>query len=224
MSSTTFPDRRGYLVRLAGLIILLFVVNSAAGLFSLRLASQRYVQDMQTLNQLMETSDNSRQAQVHFKNQVQEWKNILLRGADPDDLSFYAAAMRREASGMRERLSVAREGMEELRLPEAELVAPLLAEHDLILKAYEEQLNLWGGNLAGRAGEVDRELRGIDRELNENLDDLVSDLLIHAAALRLELSREFMARDATTTRVLVIGAGATTILLLIMLGLAVRRG
>jgi hypothetical protein len=224
MPSTTLPDRRGYLVRLAGLIILLFVVNSAAGLFSLRLASQRYAQDMQTLNRLMETSDNARQAQVHFKNQVQEWKNILLRGANPEDLAFYAAAMRREASGMRERLRVAREGMEDLRLPEAELVAPLLAEHDLILKAYEEQLNQWGEHLASRAGEVDREVRGIDRELNVNLDDLVSDLLIHAAALRLELSREFMARDATTTRVLVIGAGATTILLLVMLGLAVRRG
>ncbi len=224
MSSTTFPDRRGFLVRLAGLIILLFVVNSAAGLFSLRLASQRYAKDMQTLNQLMETSDNARQAQVHFKNQVQEWKNILLRGADPDDLAFYAAAMRREASGMRERLSVAREGMEELRLPEAGLVAPLLAEHDLILKAYEERLNLWGEDLASQAGDVDHELRGIDRELNVNLDGLVSELLIHAAALRLELSREFMARDATTTRVMVIGAGATTILLLVMLGLAVRRG
>ncbi len=224
MSSTTFPDRRGFLVRLAGLIILLFVVNSAAGLFSLRLASQRYAKDMQTLNQLMETSDNARQAQVHFKNQVQEWKNVLLRGADPGDLAHYATAMRGEAAGMREKLNLAREGMEELRLPEAGLVAPLLAEHDLILKAYEEQLDLWGEDLASQAGDVDHELRGIDRELNVSLDDLVSDLLIRAAALRLELSREFMAQDATTTRVLVIGAAATTILLLIMLGLAVRRG
>ncbi len=224
MSSTTFPDRRGFLVRLAGLIILLFVVNSAAGLFSLRLASQRYAKDMQTLNQLMETSDNARQAQVHFKNQVQEWKNVLLRGADPGDLAHYATAMRGEAAGMREKLNLAREGMEELRLPEAGLVAPLLAEHDLILKAYEEQLDLWGEDLASQAGDVDHELRGIDRKLNVSLDDLVSDLLIRAAALRLELSREFMAQDATTTRVLVIGAAATTILLLIMLGLAVRRG
>ena len=224
MSSTTFPDRRGFLVRLAGLIILLFVVNSAAGLFSLRLASQRYAKDMQTLNQLMETSDNARQAQVHFKNQVQEWKNVLLRGADPGDLAHYATAMRGEAAGMREKLNLAREGMEELRLPEAGLVAPLLAEHDLILRAYEEQLDLWGEDLASQAGDVDHELRGIDRKLNVSLDDLVSDLLIRAAALRLELSREFMAQDATTTRVLVIGAAATTILLLIMLGLAVRRG
>ncbi|WP_031387569.1 hypothetical protein [Desulfonatronum thiodismutans] len=224
MHSIASPDRRGSLVRLTGLIILLFVLNSAIGLFSLRLASQRHAADLATLNLLMETLDNTRQAQVHFKNQVQEWKNVLLRGTDPEDLKRYAAAMRREAFRMRERLDSALDGMTKLDLTEAGLVGPLQAEHHIILEAYEERIAHFGEHLARQAADVDRELRGIDRELNVNLDGLVSELLIRAAALRLELSREFMARDATTTRVMVIGAGATTILLLVMLGLAVRRG
>lgn len=218
------PDRRNSLVRMAGLIILLFVVNSAAGLFSLRLASQRHAEDLDTLNLLMETLDNTRQAQVHFKNQVQEWKNVLLRGADPDDLEHYTAALRREASGVRARLDAAREGMEELNLSEAELVAPLLAEHELILETYEEQLKRWKPDLPSQVWIMDRELRGIDRGLNETMDDLVNDLLAAGAALRMEMARESTAQDAATRRFLIIGAGATTILLLFMLGMAVRRG
>lgn len=224
MHSIASPDRRGSLVRLTGLITLLFVLNSAIGLFSLHLASQRHAADLATLNLLMETLDNTRQAQVHFKNQVQEWKNVLLRGTDPEDLKRYAAAMRREAFLMRERLGFALDGMTKLDLTEAGLVGPLQAEHHMILEAYEERIAHFGEHLARQAADVDRELRGIDRELNANLDGLVRDLIIRAAAIRMELSSEFKAKDAAATRYLIIGAGMTTILLLLMLAVAVRRG
>src|SRR5688572_16224365 len=44
---------------------------------------------LEKASEIADAIDNARGAQVHFKKQVQEWKNILLRGSDTVAFQLY---------------------------------------------------------------------------------------------------------------------------------------
>jgi methyl-accepting chemotaxis protein len=118
------------------------------------------------------TGDLSRRAQLEFKIQVQEWKNVLIRGEDAD---LYDKHLK----GFHERSAKVRQFLAELN-GQAKVIglAPTLAdkamaEHDELDRRYIEALKGHDMGNAASADIIDKKVRGIDRAATDRIDDLV---------------------------------------------------
>ena len=79
---------RGQLLTLlAGSILLIVLI----ALFSFRLLAQGVADYQDLLASTQAESNLVDQSNLEFKSQVQEWKNVLLRGKDPEALAKYWA-------------------------------------------------------------------------------------------------------------------------------------
>ncbi len=125
-----------------------------------------------------------------FKTQVQEWKNILLRGKDPQQREKYWKQFNLQHQ------KVQLEGAELLKLlpPSAnkDLVASFINAHQIMeqsyQKGYEAYINSGFDHSAG-----DRAVKGIDRAPSEKLDEAETSL----SQERINYSEKIQQRTAT---------------------------
>lgn len=220
--SATGASPRRSLVSLAGLLIVLLVVNGAIGLFGVRYAGLKHAQNLDTLDTLVDALDDARQAQVHFKVQVQEWKNVLLRGQETQDFERYFDSFERHESAVRDRLTAlgAMAGATGIA-PEA--LDALLTEHARLATDYRQALAQYDRSDAASAARVDRQVRGVDRDFNDRLDALAERTRLRADELREEIKRQTAAREDRIEWIVIAGTAITVVLLLLMLFLSTRR-
>jgi methyl-accepting chemotaxis protein len=116
--------------------------------------------------------DTARLSQVHFKKQVQEWKNILLRGNHKDLYDKHLKAFNEEDRKVNEYLQslsqiVSGTGMS---VPQ---IADSIKVHEELGQQYREALKKYQQSDLKSAVLVDKSVRGIDRELTDNIDAVV---------------------------------------------------
>lgn len=118
----------------------------------------------------------NREAQISFKIQVQEWKNVLLRGTNEGDFTRYLNQFEERKSEVIQRLSQVAEFTEEV-IPElTETINKLLDSHRNLDTAYREALVDFNPNDPTSYLTVDRRVRGIDRTLQEQMEGLSAEL------------------------------------------------
>ncbi|MCB1318519.1 MAG: methyl-accepting chemotaxis protein, partial [Leptospiraceae bacterium] len=116
----------------------------------------------------------AREAQVNFKRQVQEWKNILLRGQDRADREKYTAQFDERARDVDQNLTdlatvLVKDSDEQKRVQAIHLhLIGLLAQYRRAMINYDS-------NDPASIFRVDRAVRGIDRQPTEELDQLAAD-------------------------------------------------
>lgn len=164
---------RAQLLALLGGSILLLVIIS---LLCFRLL-EHGVEDYQSLvNSTLQESTLVDQANLEFKSQVQEWKNVLLRGKDPEALTKYWTRFEEQEREVKQTLAQLSQLAGQWQ--DQELVAQVRSlsdEHQKLGLAYrqgkEKFVAAQGDPTVG-----DQAVKGIDRATSEQMEALVKHL------------------------------------------------
>ena len=165
---TSIGTKIGALV--GGLLVVLVASN---GLLLRELAVTASTYDRLLAREVAQ-AEASRQIQVEFKKQVQEWKNILLRGSDPEDLVTYRSNFEADAERVR-RLA---DGLvATVQDPDARrLLSTFREQHDELGAAYGKALDAFVASSGRDVTSADAFVRGIDRLPTDLLDQAVERL------------------------------------------------
>lgn len=128
---------------------------------------------------ILDTYDNALNRQVtnerqilvlqsDFKKQVQEWKNVLLRGYDPKSLNKYWTKFEKKESEIREKIAIL---LPSLSNPEAkQLLNSFLSSHQTMGQTYRTGLEKFkAAEFDPKVG--DKVVKGIDRPPTERLGE-----------------------------------------------------
>ncbi|WP_304640850.1 methyl-accepting chemotaxis protein [Pseudomonas sp.] len=161
---------------LAGSLALLLVI----ALVCFTVLSSKIEAYMDLMNGLQRGSELIDRSNSQFKTQVQEWKNVLLRGADSAALERHWAAFELQEKNVQATLSELR-GLEGIPAEARAAVEVLRTEHLRLGESYRTGKNAFvASGHDHQAG--DSAVRGIDRATSQQMDDLVSGLRASATA------------------------------------------
>ena len=180
---------RRSLIQLGSLLAMTLVVVGVFAMFSVWSLNRAHVANGRQASEFLFALDEGRSAQTLFKIQVQEWKDVLLRGAIEADFTGHVDAFKANEARVQEQLIGLVARADQLGLPDMARNARALGdEHKQLGQAYRAALE------RGRATvwdpfAIDRSVQGIDRKLNKELDDLAAALLTENERRRLDVAR-----------------------------------
>ena len=170
--------KKGIGIKLYMLIIFVMVFILGISSFSW-ISFQRLDQSqkisLQATVEYINIVDNARQAQVSFKKQVQEWKNILLRGNDSEKFNKYYSQFTQENDNVQTQLIQLKEDMAKQDM-ETSSVDALLDSHKVLYSKYKEVLKSYDKNNIESYKIVDGLVTGIDRKTTDDMDALVKQI------------------------------------------------
>jgi methyl-accepting chemotaxis protein len=164
---------RGRLTVLVAVAALATLAVGATGLLAVRAALDQVHRAALEGDAVTRANDAARSAQVHFKKQVQEWKNVLLRGFDPEMLARYLKGFDDEENAVRADLHRLREMAGAADGGVTARIDSLLAVHGVLGERYREALESYDGDDPLAHRRVDQAVRGIDRAPTDAMDSLV---------------------------------------------------
>jgi methyl-accepting chemotaxis protein len=210
------------LMALLGMLLAAIVIVSVVGNFALRQANERAAENLAEALDVLHAVNSGNRAQVAFKVQVQDWKDVLLRGHDQKDYDNYLAQFKDRDEAFRKEMDALKTRTAKLGLSTAAIDDAVKA-HDELDQDYRAALQGFQMAKAETSTLVDRQVRGKDRPLDEKLVKLVEDLRQYAkdASAKASEAGAVEARRMTmifvTVTALVVAAG-------IILGLVILRG
>ncbi len=216
------PRNPQLLVRLAGIVLFLQLLTALMESVGSHVRDRELAAAQAHIGGLLAASASALEVRVRFKLQVQEWKNILLRGSDPADFSHYHDAMLGHAAAVDAALHSLGESL--AALDESTAAVPqLLERHAALDLRYTEALGDRQTLDFALAQQVDRGVRGIDRPLDAEFDALATELGARAHAAQadaLDVMNKTVHRARIMRGVLL---GVSSVLVLLMLAMALRR-
>ena len=164
---------RAQLLSLLGSSILLLIIVS---LLCFHYLSRGITSYQTLLNGTLEASQLVDNANLEFKIQVQEWKNVLLRGKNPENLQKYWSQFESQEQKVNAQLNQLREqASAHQNAALVSQVQTLITEHQQLGQAYRAGRDQF---LAANADPAvgDKAVKGIDRAASEQMSNLVKQL------------------------------------------------
>ena len=199
------------LALLGAFFFLALLIVGLRGWSALDAASARSAHAMQRSVALTEAIDTARSAQVEFKIQVQEWKNILLRGGDAAAFQRYREAFVASGAQTRKELKQLQALMTGLQL-DAAAVERAVQAHDALGVAYLAALQQYDGARAGSAQAVDAQVKGMDREPTRQIDAIVAAIGKQSHSLMTQMTEQDEAAHHSATLAMLLTVLATLLI------------
>ena len=172
---------------LGGFFLLAMLVLSLNGWHALDDANARARDGVARVEALAEAADAARSAQVEFKDQVQAWKNILIRGGDAAEFKKYSGNFEKSANATltdldRLKAALKAQGAATDKIDDAQAALRELNGH------YAAALKSYDAANPDSYKLLDQQVRGMDRAPSKKIDDIVDGIQAYAkttiAALR----------------------------------------
>ncbi len=156
------------------------IVSGGFGIFQLSRFNSHLESDLATNRQGVQMLVDIQTASIDFKTQVQEWKNILVRGNQQEDFSKHAKAFSDQEKAVQNGLGKTLELLKKENDPEkawavAEL-EQLIKNHANLGAAYRAALDGFDRADPEAGKKVDAAVKGQDRATTDGLNKLVSAL------------------------------------------------
>ena len=156
-----------------GLLIFIGIIS----LFSIWYMNRLYNQGAIESERINMLSNEVLTAQIEFKIQVQEWKNILLRGYDISDKKKYFAEFEKKETSVRDRLNNASIMAEQLGLvTESEKIKKITEHHVTLGLIYRTTLDKTSFETYKNIQKADQSVKGADRELEALLSGVSNEI------------------------------------------------
>ena len=142
-----------------------------------------------SLNAKIYEIDLARQAQVDFKVQVQEWKNVLLRGQDKESYKKYLDGFSAKKESVRQKIKELESKVTDKKVKDD--IGRFLTAFELLNKEYEKGFEVYKSAKESQYLAADKALKGKDREPTELIDRIVVSLKegLKAEQTRLQAQR-----------------------------------
>ncbi len=111
--------------------------------------------------------------QITFKSEVQEWKNILLRGADKEQKAKYVSALEKTHEELQRQVELLKA---DVSADDAQLVNAFDAAEENLLAKYREAMAKFLADESFNAAAADAHVKGLDRKVVEPLHELTGRL------------------------------------------------
>jgi len=196
------------------LLLILFV-----GLYNY-IEMDRSIKSYNNLLQDSKAIDEVRHIQVDFKKQVQEWKNILIRGHEENDFKKYNQGFLARYENVRVRGKT----VEELGITPEQLTIlnRFMNAHKVLQESYLIALSTFEGSERIDYKTADKMVRGLDRPPTDLLDILTDGILSSMATSKVSLQQEAEKVKTIAASVLIITLLIASILS-IFLALTISR-
>jgi methyl-accepting chemotaxis protein len=201
--------------------VLLLAAMAGLAMYKIGATTERMIEAQEDSRRHLLLLQAIESAHVHFKSQVQEWKDMLLRANDSQALQLHRTQFEHESAEVRQMLFVTADSLRAVGLDPKEAEALRGAHADLVDR-YRSALDRYDLRRPGAVHDIDTVVRGMDRETSEKFDQVTQDIEVHARQ-RLDDLVSSTKSDATLTWWIFLGAAAAGIGLAILLSLWIVR-
>ena len=149
-------------------LIFILIIIEIFALFSVWSINKIVKIENQKLHQISLMSQSILAADASFKQQVQAWKNILIRGHEEKDFKKYKFQFKLKYSITQKFISEAYDvcnQIETLGTFDCEKIKKMQNDHELLRNSYVDNLDTFNLNQPGAYRKIDEKVRGIDRDL-----------------------------------------------------------
>ena len=169
--------------------------------------------------------DETREAQVDFKMQVQEWKNTLLRGNNQEDFEKYFSNFTKTNNSLQSKLENLKAIMTKKNIG-TDTLDDLIEEHKNLYNQYSEAIKSYDVKNPESYKIVDNLVKGIDRKPTEEMDKLVDEVEV---IFEKEIQRNIKESNLETEKfnsslIIIVGLGIICILIFTVIIALTYRG
>ena len=168
---------------MVGGLLCLTLLMAGADLLAMNAMAASVRQDLVEADQVMRTIDLSRQAESDFKTQVQDWKDMLIRGHDSEKMAKYRAGFEKEEGAVRSDLEALGSRLSQVGLDPA-LASRALAEHRILGDRYRAALERFKASDPLSYRVVDQQVQGMDRPMSQALEELAKQAIARNVELQ----------------------------------------